>query len=576
MKKGFGKIGIIGLLVLIIGVTSVGLYFGGTKLLSIVAGKDAIFCDDYEWVCCGWRLDEDVVLTVENNQPGSWYRCPTDAIRCEIDYTGQTSGSALVSPENMAITKTATNFKYDCEGIFNNICGYACNEVTPNYDNTVSKGWSGSVEPGTYLFQPRNTKIKMTSTFRMRVYKESLKWCGDASCGHSDTGIVGISVQGADGCTFVVDKSVYNINGQLIKEVTDEQISYTVPDTQCMLAYKSRHVCGYHSEECTSDSECTGHPYLDGTAECNSGLLQVYGCKEWGSAPSDKDILTFPNEEGWQEDNEIYSYGTRCGVIKSQIVQCCPGTPVCGQNSFCDPDTFTCVAQEEAECKNDYDCGTQQICDWTTTELKIPVCSGGVCKFQTIRDIECCYDNNCPTGYLCDIDYTCKESVEHRKTCPYQCCVEEPNYFDRECSGDLLCCPDHTCKANCEGHGDCNLNGICETDIGETADNCSDCEGKFIWNNMMLIMPILGVLLGLAGFGIKKNWGWAIIYLIIGFILGAIIYGIYMWYTNTSVLTKILQIFGIAAGGVGILWLLVISGGGLLLLTLASMLIGRK
>lgn len=127
-------------------------------------------------------------------------------------------------------------------------------------------------------------------------------------------------------------------------------------------------------------------------ATCQAGQLQLYGCKK--------------TEECIEWDETIFGkkctdYGTKswCEQISSVPVQCCPGSSMCGTNMFCNPETFIC--ELEAECTYDWECSNMgRQCDWTSKELKDPKCIDSICEWVKVKDIDCCYDTNCPSGYV--------------------------------------------------------------------------------------------------------------------------------------------------------------------------------
>ena len=45
----------------------------------------------------------------------------------------------------------------------------------------------------------------------------------------------------------------------------------------------SRHICGNLEEQCSSDSDCSGHTY--GNKECYQRTLQSYGCRDLSLPP---------------------------------------------------------------------------------------------------------------------------------------------------------------------------------------------------------------------------------------------------------------------------------------------------
>ncbi len=40
--------------------------------------------------------------------------------------------------------------------------------------------------------------------------------------------------------------------------------------------------------------------------------------------------------------------------------------------------------------------------------------------------------------------------IPAKQVCPYECCINMPEYNSKYCPQGLMCCPDHTCKKSCE------------------------------------------------------------------------------------------------------------------------------
>jgi len=494
--------------VLLISLLSAGLYY--KKTLSI--GRDAIFCTDYEFICCGEVVDSS---GYKNNFGDSdVWTCPSTATKCEIDVDGQ-----------FMIGKT--NCREVGSWIFK---GYVCD------DEQIKPAGHYEIEKGSKIYG-RGLDV---FSFSYKIYKERLVWCGDSAC---DAGKTGIPVSGADGCTFVLNDDLYDKNGKIVKEVKEGDIAYTIPVGTCYLAPKGRHVCGYKSETCQSDSDCRyGHTleYNGYGAECHTGRLEWYGCRIYGHEPTKSDLAILPNE-----NDKDFSYGTRCEVIGSKNVQCCPYTSDCGPNAVCDPETFTC--KSTAECTYDWEChGGSQECARDKLELVKWVCENGKCVQKTIKKVDCCYDTDCPSGYYCDDDYKCKESAVHKTDCPFTCCVDEDEYFDRPCPEGLICCPDHTCKVSCEPESEikCGLEGY---KCGFGYPDCCEglqCDKPHFWSLTgvckkpsaidklswkLMLIPILA-LLGFFGlYAIKRDLIFGIFGAILGLLVGIVIYVMTWW-----------------------------------------------
>ncbi|RLJ01006.1 MAG: hypothetical protein DRP11_05170 [Candidatus Aenigmatarchaeota archaeon] len=168
----------------------------------------------------------------------------------------------------------------------------------------------------------------------------------------------------------------------------------------------------------------------------------------------------------------------------------------------CDLKQRRCVPVETAQCRYDWECeGEREWCvhdpDTGKFLLRRNVClPEGKCGVKE-REVECCYDTDCPKGYFCDLDHTCKERIAEMKECPWECCVNEPGYFDKPCPEGEICYADHTCHPPGAGIKACNYNGICEPERGEDKENCpADCKVPPIppppaKDNMLLITVIL-------------------------------------------------------------------------------------
>ncbi|MBA7649823.1 hypothetical protein ES703_57622 [subsurface metagenome] len=276
-----------------------------------------------------------------------------------------------------------------------------------------------------------------------------LDFCGRAGC------TVGVPVAGADQCTFHPNlNTVYTSTSALTGKVIT--ISYTVPMASCVLAFQSgdRHICGYKEETCERDTDCGGHTY--GNVECIGRTKQTYGCRSFGTPISEHDRGPF--DFGWGSDayqTSANTFGKRCEIIRAEPVQCCGDTD-CGTGMFCDVNTFTC--KESVECTYDYQCGVSVQCDFSTKTLKTPVCRIGKCTFDEVS-VECCNDQQCPSGFFCNADKECEERAIIKKQCPFECCEGEDLYFDRLCPESKPHCVDGACLVTpppLEKCADCN------------------------------------------------------------------------------------------------------------------------
>lgn len=253
----------------------------------------------------------------------------------------------------------------------------------------------------------------------------------------------------------------------------EEGITYTgeLAIGECRELPIGRHVCASADEQCSTDADCKlGHTliYNGLGAECSGTLLEWYGCRAYSTSITD-----------------IWGVESRCEVIGSKQVQCCPTTGSCGVNAVCDPQTFTCSLPNEVECTANWECGTQQICDRIDKIIEKPICVAGTCDWQTIRNVECCYDTDCPSDYYCDENNLCQESITPRTDCPDQCCVGDIAHYDKPCPDGQVCCADGTCAVTC-GTNVCDNDGLCEPESGETGENCindcSRCDPGYYWD----------------------------------------------------------------------------------------------
>jgi hypothetical protein len=326
-----------------------------------------------------------------------------------------------------------------------------------------------------------------------------------------------------------------------------------------------RQIIGDTCEQCSSDDDCVaGHTYkyyyngkYYGAEATTATQISLYGCKNYGQRCVNKDVLPSIGEKCF-----AYAIDSRCEVIATVPVQCIPGSSTCGTNAFCDPNTFTC--KSTAECVYDWECGTGTTCDYTTKTLKTPKCSSGKCTWVT-QSVECCYDVNCPDGYMCSQEHKCVKIINPKTNCPYECCVNDPDYFDKKCPNDIPCI-DHKCTE----YQKCNNNGICEPEKGENSNNCpSDCkEFKFDWSYVwaglagllafliigrkdieekkwvgITIAGIIAFIIAIIVWWIAENW----VMIAISLGLLAILGGVAMWLIP-GLFTAILTIFAVIIG----------------------------
>lgn len=480
-----------------------------------------IYCADYEFICCGEKLSSRGTTTVYTNpNKVQYWQCPLTGTKCELIVYG---GNWCVGKQN-------------CEqllNIFGQPYAWKCQDQV-----CYSGQRSITLDPQQRVY-PQVLTQTTEVTLDYKVYEERLAWCGSAAC---DPGVTGIPVQGASGCNFVTNWDVYNENGGLIRDVEEgKDFQITVPIGNCYLSQRTRHICGDTCEKCDTDADCRiGHTlvYNGKGAECSTGQLQVYGCKRYGDKPIDEERQVMP----WERES-IWNFGSRCDVIQTIPVQCCPGTESCGPNAFCDPETFTC--KSTAECTEDWECGVATTCTYENNKpaIKGKKCQLGKCVSFVKEYVSCCYDTDCASGWFCGSDYKCYEEVDGKDTCPFECCIDDPNYRDRPCPPGEECI-DHKCVSlvDCLLEGEiCGAVGQKPCCGGLTCEDakpivgggrCMKEEGiKIPWN------IILSAILGLIGFIIpivsvkKKDRGKGVV---IGLILGLII-GLGCYYIFTYV-----------------------------------------
>lgn len=461
---------IVGLgIIIFAGYELIGQAFIANLIGSVTGQCRNIYCADYEFICCGEKVSYSGTWTLDSHD--DYWQCSLSATKC-IAYKSSTQ----TPPSNCK--KGKVNCKSDWLG------DWQC-EDRQDINNLLTV----TLEPGEYIYGSCGGSV------RYEGYDLRLCRCGDSAC---DCGVTGIPVLGASGCSFVTNWDVYDPSGRLTQSVQEGQdFQVTVPKGNCYLSHtpSDRYVCGDTCEYCQNDDECkTGRNYIYNNkgAECKYGQLELYGCRQYGTSPTEDQRQVMPWESGLS-----FNYGTKCDIIQTIPIQCCPHSDDCGLNAVCDPDTFTCKSTDPGtpdpvECTADWECGTATGCTYDDGQ---PVIKGKACKNNKCVDViektvNCCYDTDCPSGWFCDPSYTCKQQVQEDLPCPYDCCVNYPGYRDRPCPEGQLCCPDHTCKVDCTDLPPterCNYNYECEPYLGETVDNCPDCEPG-IWDYLKIFI----------------------------------------------------------------------------------------
>ena len=128
-------------------------------------------------------------------------------------------------------------------------------------------------------------------------------------------------------------------------------------------------------------------------------------------------------------------------MIRTQPVQCIPGSSTCGANAVCDVSTFTCKQTGQVQCTQDRDCGIGETYDQNTKTYYNFACVANQCQRRATRTVQCAYNSECPQNWYCDIGGTCKELTQPKQSCPSACCVGDPRYFDRPAPAGNVCCP---------------------------------------------------------------------------------------------------------------------------------------
>jgi len=471
-------------------------------------GFTPIYCNDYSFTCCDEQLDSTQSVTITSKDE---LICPTTSTKCEI--TGTLGGGT--PPQLFIIGSGNCNYGW--------WSGWSCDTERETTSSPILK-------PGEYLWINYGFGVNVQN----KVYKEKLFFTGRAGS------TIGVPVSGADGCTF--NPTATYKDGDLV-EYDVSGTSYVVPGGQCIQTFVpgDRHICGNIEEQCADNSDCGGHTY--GNQECIGRNLQTYGCTKFGLPyylETYGSAIAYKPFEGDNDGDE--SALSRCELVSSKTVQCC-GDNDCGSNAFCDKSTWTCEAT--AQCGQDSDCGSSEQCDRNDMIIKKPVCVGGSCGFETLKDVDCCIDTDCPSGYFCDNEKTCKESAIHKINCPFDCCVGEDQYFDRPCSTDEPFCIDNVCQSEYEPPTDCaDCDAFAMNKIFGSFWESQSCKPKFLIHNntfclfsfiklaLVPIALIFGTLFGVGLFGkfkaIKKNkpviW---ILSLLVASILAFLVYTLF-------------------------------------------------
>jgi len=456
-----------------------------------------VFCNDYEFTCCVEQEEyrDNFDYFSSSNTGRQYFLCPSWASNCEVHINSLTRASEYSGNFGYYLASIDGATPLDSGCTFCSSCWlgqdrrFSCSGEQ-QYFNTGTR----IIEPGEMIY----TSDDMIINGYALVYSDVLLFTGTSGA------IVGIPVPGSDGCKFVTNEDIYGENGNLVRNVENSDVSYTVERGFCSLSFPrgSRHICGYENEQCSSNSDCSmGHTYsyaYQGQtygAECYARSLQLYGCER-----SDTEVCEDQLGGNCIDDSErITVANSRCEaqiILGSEYgIECCPGSDDCGINGVCNPTTFKCEAPEDVQCYRDTDCGRTIDCNREDMTLEQWICvnPGSInsyCDKEILEEVDCCVDNDCPSGWYCDSDKTCKQGAADKDDCPFACCVDNSNYFDKPCAAGSVCCPADSDKPN------------------SCADSLAECTGGDIIPSPIpdttyyYMFALVGFLLGFVG-GLK-------------------------------------------------------------------------
>ncbi len=465
---------------------------------------DQAMCQDRFSIFASYKCCDDVKtesgsqtlsFTLIFRDPNQLWLCPTDAFECDV------TPVRGITQESPAMLRGSTNCGY--EGLFGEF--WICSNDQPISYNVVT-----TVPGGTYihLAEAGNARIDY------EIRSPRLCECGPSPCGEPCP-----KVLGSDGCGFTTTDTVYDENGARIID-SDFGFAYTVPNGDCYTSFPdtNRRVIGNTCEDCENTDDCKSRFSLSfnylGTeygATCGSGFVNLHDCLDTGPETC--------IEERFDKDNikvgcNEFAATSRCDQFLNIPVQCCPGTNDCGANAFCDASTFTC--KDDTQCVGNTDCGTTVQCDFADKTINTPVCISGICEFDE-RDVDCCIDGHCPSGFFCSADFTCKERTGADKVCPFACCEDEQGFIDRPCAGSQVCC------ATGEGN--------------QCLDSCDEPPVDVGFNFIIFAILIIIISTVIIGVITESELG-----LIAGFILGLII--VYLIWLAIPVISQIIADLG--------------------------------
>jgi hypothetical protein len=372
-----------------------------------------VYCNQYEFDCCVATKSTTTNTIIKTDVA---FKCPDTAVSCSIN---QKSGGVVHYGSSNCVKNN--NVLYSI---------YSCS-------NTVTPSSTSFVMPRGYILWSDRDALGLvysSASIDYEINGQKLVFCGRSGCTQ------GVTVAN-DNCAISVDQgSIFSSSKNNLG------ISYTVPQGECVLSWQSgdRVVCGNLEESCELNSDCASHTY--GNKECYARKLQTYGCKNYqlpnGVTEVNGDL--FGGNVFGTEQKSYSGIKSRCEVTSVQDVQCC-GDADCGSGAVCDKTTFTCKIPDQVSCNQNVDCGVSQQCDYTTRKIKTPTCSNNVCSY-TEKSVDCCFDVNCASGYICNADKKCEaQNPDVKVQCPFECCVGDKSYTDRICANGLYC-NEHKCS----------------------------------------------------------------------------------------------------------------------------------
>jgi hypothetical protein len=454
LKISFSVIGVIILLILF--------RTGYVQMTGLASTFTPIYCNDYSFLSCNEVEDntitynfKDCPCLFDNENCVEYWQCPLTASKCEVTSItgGFPNGEILVGSTNCQRKDSPLTIpRWECD------------------DDTSYNSNAGiiTLSPGDFVHNNYGA-CDYRPSVQIKTYRLRLDFCGTSGCTN------GVPVPGADGCTFN-PSATYDSSGNLIK-VDKEGTSYVAQKGQSILAWfpSDRHICGNFEEECSDDSDCSGHTF--GNVECSGNNKLTYGCVDIGSVNPDLELINGEYVH-YDKPSNAGSYGdtvlSRCQAISTIPVQCC-GDSSCGSNAFCDTTTFTCEDKVTCTTANQaITCGTSQQCNIATKELNQPVCTNSLCEKEKIRDVECCTTSDCPVEQYCTEEYKCVDSIVNKQPCDKECCVGEDLFFDRECKTGEFCI-NNICQIKpCKDDSECEKGKVCSNGECKSPENKKD------------------------------------------------------------------------------------------------------